>query len=92
MHKVFYGALVSPRTLSEHTVSPSAVLCVSHAGTIEWVEHDVHSSALQDVLAKHGLYFHDVEFTELKHGEFLMPGFIDTHLVSLLLHHSIADV
>ena len=83
MPKVFYGALVSPRTLSAHTVSPSALLCVSHtSGDIDWVEHDVHPSALQDVLAKHGLQLDDVELTELRHGEFLMPGFIDTHLVS----------
>ena len=82
MDKVFYGALVSPRTLSAHTVSPRALLCVAHtSGNIAWVEHDVHPSALQDVLAKHGLQLDDVEFIELQHGEFLMPGFIDTHLV-----------
>lgn len=82
MSTIFYGALVSPRSLTAYTTSPNALLCVSRrSGNIEWVEHDVHASALQDVLAKHGLGLEDVDMVELKHGEFLMPGFIDTHLV-----------
>lgn len=88
MATLFYGALVSPRSLREHYTSPHAVVCVSNAsGNIEWVEHDVPASAFQDVLAQHGLVdLQAVDVVELKHGEFLMPGFIDTHLVSACRH------
>ena len=83
MFTIFYGALVSPKSLTVHTASPNAVLCVSKSsGNVEWIEHDVHASSLQSTLVKHGLQLEDVEVVELKHGEFLMPGFIDTHIVS----------
>lgn len=84
MTTVFYGALVTPVSHSTALALPHALLAVSkHTGTIEWVEEDVPASGLQDALAKHGIVdLADVDFVELKHGEFLIPGFIDTHTVS----------
>ncbi|TCD64149.1 hypothetical protein EIP91_004498 [Steccherinum ochraceum] len=82
MATVFYGALVTPTTgsLSTYLALPKAVLCVSHdSGIIQWIEEDVPSSLLQDVLAKHGITGEDVSLVELETGEFLIPGFIDTH-------------
>lgn len=39
----------------------------------------------EDVLAKHGILdLSEVELVELKEGEFLMPGLIDTHTVRVL--------
>ncbi|KAL6305304.1 Metallo-dependent hydrolase [Sparassis latifolia] len=79
MSRLYYGALVSPISLTEYAALPHALLAVSHAtGEIEWVEEDVAAGVLQDVLAKHG-YVDDVDLVELKVGEFLIPGFIDTH-------------
>ena len=84
MYTLFYGALVTPESLTEYTAAPQALVCVSKAsGNIEWVELDVPSSKFEDTLARHALVdLQDHEIVELKHGEFIMPGFIDTHLVS----------
>ncbi|GJE90755.1 guanine deaminase [Phanerochaete sordida] len=82
MFTLFYGALITPKSLTEYTAAPQALVCVSKvSGVIEWIELDVPSSAFEDTLAKHGLVdLQDHEVVDLKHGEFLMPGFIDTHL------------
>lgn len=80
---IFYGAVVTPKTLTSYDALPHALLCVSRStGNIDWIESDVPASSLQDVLAKHGFVdLADVELVELKQGEFLLPGFIDTHTV-----------
>ena len=78
---IFYGALVSSTSLTAYTAAPHALISVSDStGVIEWVEEDVPVHALQDTLAKYGAI--DAEVVELKRGEFLMPGLIDTHTVS----------
>ncbi|KAI0705868.1 Metallo-dependent hydrolase [Cytidiella melzeri] len=81
MATVFYGALISPLSLTSYAALPRAVLCVSRkTGTTEWIEQDVPASSFQDILAKHGVVdTADIELVELKHGEFFMPGFVDTH-------------
>ncbi|CAL1705159.1 unnamed protein product [Somion occarium] len=81
MSVLFYGGLITPETLTSYRALPKALLSVSRTtGVIEWVEDDVPSYTLQETLAKHGLELNaDVELIELKDGEFLMPGFIDTH-------------
>lgn len=84
MSTIFYGAVVSPTSLTTYLAAPHALLSVSRVtGDIEWLEEDVSASALQDILAKHG-QTGAVDLVELKTGEFLMPGFVDTHAVSLL--------
>ncbi|KAI0054022.1 Metallo-dependent hydrolase [Auriscalpium vulgare] len=74
---VFYGAVITPDSLSHYSAYPRCLLCVGASGDIDWLAEDVHDSAVQDVLAQHGAQ--DAAFVELKHGEFLMPGFVDTH-------------
>ena len=85
MHTIYVGAVISPRTLTEYTRMPSAVVCVSkETGLIEWIEqlHHQPKTFLQDVLEKHGIVdVKGIDVIELKRGEFLMPGFIDTHTV-----------
>ncbi|KAI9057926.1 guanine deaminase [Trametes sanguinea] len=82
MYTLFYGALITPVSLTEHRTLPHALLAVSReTGDIAWVEDDVPASALQDVLVRRGmLSLEDVDLVELKLGEFLMPGFVDTHI------------
>lgn len=80
MTTVFYGALITPVSLREYRTLSHALLAVARdSGDIAWVEDDVHPSALKDTLARHGLT--EVDLIKLKLGEFLMPGFIDTHIV-----------
>ncbi|KAH9952108.1 Metallo-dependent hydrolase [Amylocystis lapponica] len=79
MATIFYGALISPTSLSTYDALPHALLSVSHdTGEIEWLDEDVPASTVQDALARHGLVS-EVDLVELKPGEFIMPGFIDTH-------------
>lgn len=85
MSTIFYGALINPVSHTSYDALPRAMLCVSRQkGNIDWVEHDVPANLIPNVLAKHGIVatFPGVEFIELKDGEFLMPGFVDTHTVS----------
>ena len=84
---VFYGPIISSDTISFYTASPRALVAVNSRGFIEWIEHDVQASQVQRVL-KHkinelGLGMVQVVLLELEEGEFLMPGFVDTHTVSL---------
>lgn len=76
---VYYGALVNPESQTALSAHPRALMAVNKEGIIEWVEEDVDSSMVQDFLAGKGLL--DVDVVELKHGQFLMPGFVDTHTV-----------
>lgn len=76
---VFYGAIINPVDLDSFQALPNGALAISSAGEIAWLEENVESSGLQDVLAKHG--WQDAEVTELASGEFLIPGFVDTHTV-----------
>lgn len=63
-----------------------ALLAVSPEGIIEWVVPDVDPSQIQDVALQQGVVLDEsVDVHELKYGEWLMPGFIDTHTVSFFL-------
>ncbi|QRV85359.1 amidohydrolase family protein [Ceratobasidium sp. AG-Ba] len=77
---LFHGGLISPVSIHEAQYLERALLAVSSEGVIEWIEHDVDPTLIQDVALKHGLELDSsVEIYELKHGEWLMPGFVDTH-------------
>ena len=74
---IYYGATISPQTLTEYTALPWCLLAVGPCGNIEWIVEDVPPHELQDTLAQKGCL--DSDIVELKEGEFLLPGFVDTH-------------
>ncbi|KAG6865190.1 hypothetical protein C0991_004561 [Blastosporella zonata] len=74
---IFYGAVITPKTLTSYDALPNCLLSVGASGKIDWIEENVETHALQDTLAQKGLV--DVDVVVLKAGEFLLPGFIDTH-------------
>lgn len=76
---VFYGALVNPKSLTSYEALPNCLLAVSRTGAIEWVVKDVHGPMVEQVMAQKGCI--DADVVELKRGEFIMPGFVDTHTV-----------
>jgi guanine deaminase len=84
---IFYGPLVNPKSLSSFQALPSCLLAVGASGQIDWIEEDVHESALLNVLAQHGSP--DIPLVSLRHGEFILPGFVDTHTVRLLLSKAV---
>ncbi|KAG6900664.1 hypothetical protein C0993_005897 [Termitomyces sp. T159_Od127] len=74
---IFYGAVINPKTLTAYDAFPHCLLSVGPDGNIDWIEENVEEHDLQDTLAKKGLV--DVNIVTLQPGEFLLPGFIDTH-------------
>lgn len=76
---VYYGSLINPTTLTSYEASPNCLIAVSSQGNIDWIVHDVIDSLVQETLLQKGSL--DAEVTVLHPGQFLMPGFIDTHTV-----------
>ena len=77
--QIFYGPVINPVSLKAYDILPKAVFAVNEYGNIEWLFKEVEPHNLQDVLASKG--YVDVDVVELKDGQFLLPGFVDTHTV-----------
>ncbi|KAG6907708.1 hypothetical protein DXG01_007726 [Tephrocybe rancida] len=75
---IFYGAVINPKTLTCYEALPNCLLLVGPSGNIEWIEKHVELHAVHDVLAQKGCI--DIDIVELQPGQFLLPGFIDTHI------------
>ena len=76
---IFYGAVINPTSLTAYSAFPRSLIAVGPTGNIEWITEEVLPHQLQDELARRGCLSEDL--VELKDGEFLIPGFIDTHTV-----------
>jgi guanine deaminase len=81
MDRVYYGAIANPIDPATLALHPNGLLAVTKDGIIAWFEPDVESSLVQDVLAAHAWI--DAPLIALASGEWIMPGFIDTHTVSI---------
>ncbi|KAG9019617.1 hypothetical protein FRB90_012463 [Tulasnella sp. 427] len=77
--KVFYGSLVHATSLRHIQALPRALIGVSEDGVIAWVLDDVDSASIQDAMISRGWQIEDVDFIELGFGQWIMPGFVDTH-------------
>lgn len=82
--KLFYGAVVNPVSLDDYDALPNCLISVDPFGNIEWMIDDVATGQLASILADKGISDRDI--ITLPHGDFLMPGFIDTHTVSSPRH------
>lgn len=74
---VFRGAVINPQTLTSYDALPNCLLAVSPTGDIEWIVENVVDSMVQEIMSQKGCP--ETEVVTLKNGEFIMPGFIDTH-------------
>ncbi|KIK56204.1 hypothetical protein GYMLUDRAFT_263873 [Collybiopsis luxurians FD-317 M1] len=74
---VYWGSLINPKTLTCYDACPNSLIAVSSVGNILWTAHDVGPSQLSHILVQHGCP--DAHIVRLNEGQFLMPGFIDTH-------------
>lgn len=77
---IYHGAVINPRILTAYDALPNCLLAVSPAGEVEWIVEDVVDSMVQEIMSQKGCL--EAEVISLKHGEFIIPGFIDTHTVS----------
>jgi len=83
--QLFIGPLV--HTLDSTTIQYSqlSIVGLSNSGSIDLIQHDINNleSALDSLFSdesnKAKGWSKDVKTIRLKHGEFLCPGFIDTH-------------
>lgn len=82
---IYYGAVVNPQSLTSYQALPRCLLAVSSEGTIDWIVDDVEDSMVQEVMSQKGCV--DAEVVPLREGEFLMPGFVDTHTVCSIYHY-----
>lgn len=78
---IFYGAVVNPKSLIAYQALPRCLLAVGSSGTIDWLIGDVPENRLHETLSKKGCT--DERLITLHPGEFIMPGFIDTHTVRI---------
>jgi len=78
-YTVFYGSLVNPETLTSYKTSLNTLVAVNSHGIIDWVVRDVSDALVQTTLLEKGCP--DAEVVDLKGGQFMMPGFVDTHTV-----------
>lgn len=81
---LYHGPVIQSRTLLELDTWSSALIAVDPSGLIAWVEPGpIDASAIQEVCMAHGWDITDggssIEIVEGKDGEWLMPGFVDTH-------------
>lgn len=77
---IFYGGVINPLNVDSFSALPRCLLCVDRTGNIAWVIDNVEPHNLQESLSAKGLV--DAEIIALRDGEFIIPGFIDTHSVS----------
>ncbi|KAF7974821.1 hypothetical protein HWV62_11175 [Athelia sp. TMB] len=74
---IYHGPVINPRSLTAYDALPNCLLAVSPAGDITWLVEDVQGPMVQEVMNQQGCS--DAEVVSLKTGEFIIPGFVDTH-------------
>jgi guanine deaminase len=84
MSRVYHGALVNPIDPASLDLLPDALVAITEDGLVAWIEPNVESSQVQELLALHA--WADVPVIVLSPDEWLMPGFVDTHTASALFH------
>ena len=76
---IFHGPVINPLSLTAYNALPRCLIAVAHDGNILWIVDDVDPATLRDTIAHRGLQSYTL--VDLKPGEFIMPGLVDTHTV-----------
>ncbi|KXN83278.1 putative guanine deaminase [Leucoagaricus sp. SymC.cos] len=74
---IFYGAVVTPVCPRTWKALPRCLIVVGRYGNINFMREHVEDHKLDEVLREHGYADHYVK--RLQDGEFIIPGFVDTH-------------
>lgn len=75
--QAFYGTVIHSASLSEIAILENALLVVDDFGNITAVEANVDKGKVSERLQALGAA--ECQLTELGKGQFIMPGFVDTH-------------
>lgn len=75
----FHGTVIHSRSLNELEILHDCFVLVDKAGKIQALQADVPPDQINSIVTEHG-YAPDVfPVKHLRRGEFLCPGFVDTH-------------
>ncbi|XWW97025.1 hypothetical protein V2A60_005005 [Cordyceps javanica] len=77
LSQVFYGTVIHSASLKELAILKDALLVVDDGGTIIALEANVPTEKVSERLET--LNASSLSLTKLKNGQFIMPGFVDTH-------------
>ncbi|TQV99536.1 Guanine deaminase [Cordyceps javanica] len=77
LSQVFYGTVIHSASLKELAILKDALLVVDDGGTIIALEANVPTEKVSERLET--LNASGLSLTKLKNGQFIMPGFVDTH-------------
>jgi len=76
---ILYGAVITPVDSRTWKALPMCLMEIGSTGNIGWMLDCVKENQLEETLSQKGLATSQVVY--LKDGEFIIPGFIDTHTV-----------
>lgn len=76
---ILYGAVITPVDSRTWKALPMCLMEIGSTGNIDWILDYVEENQLEEALSQKGLATSQVVY--LKDGEFIIPGFIDTHTV-----------
>jgi guanine deaminase len=79
MVSIYYGSVVNPISPVSYQTLLNCLIAVTRQGDIEWMVDGVEATAIQDILVQKGCP--ETTAVVLADGEFIIPGFIDTHTV-----------
>ncbi|KAK5954316.1 hypothetical protein OHC33_004889 [Knufia fluminis] len=77
--RAFHGTLIHSVTSAEIDIIENGLLVIAPNGKIVKLEKGIAQGDVNDQLSEYGLTADSPSFTSLPRGEFLIPGFIDTH-------------
>jgi guanine deaminase len=78
-HLVFYGTLIHSLSLDRLEIIENALVTINPDGIIFDLVKAISEESVQQHLATSGLSEHQYEIHYLARGQFIVPGFVDTH-------------
>lgn len=76
---VFYGSMIHSVSVTEVEIIEKGLLVVGPDGKIVLLQRGISQDEVPNVLAQHNITRPSLPIRHLKRGEFICPGFFDTH-------------
>lgn len=75
----FHGTLIHSNSLDDLEILEDCFVLVNQEGKIQALQEDVQPHQISSIISKLGYATDVLPVKQLKRGEFLCPGFVDTH-------------